>query len=174
VIPISEVDRDDDFSDESDEPAKLSKNELKDFTFLPGKKPEDNKGHTFLAKSMNAEVDMSKLSSIEKIREYLSAELGDQLLIKVYPIIKEFGDDILFTDKIPLLKEKLEHLLSGEQVDRLHIYFSTLVFYELEMEKTKTQKKEDYNPEGMLNVVNVFKDVSTTACFGNVTIGKRR
>lgn len=123
---------------------------------------------------MNAEVDMSKLSSIEKIREFLSQELGDHLLIKVYPIIKSFGDDILFMDKIPLLKEKLSHLLPPERVDSLHIWFSTLVFYELETEKTKTQKKEEYKPDAMLNVVNVFKDVSTTACFGNMTIGKRK
>lgn len=112
------MDRDDDFSDESDElPVKQAKNELKDFTFIPGKNPGDNKGHTFLAKSQNAEVDMSKLGSIEKIREYLESELGPHLLIKVYPIIKAFGDDILFMDKIPSLKEKLSHLLSGEKVD---------------------------------------------------------
>lgn len=116
VIPIrEEEDRDDDFSDDDDEvPVKQEKNELKDFTFIPGKKPGDNKGHTFLAKSMNADVDMSKLGSIEKIREYLENELGSHLLIKVYPIIKSFGDDILFTDKIPELKNQLKHLLSSE------------------------------------------------------------
>ena len=98
---------------------------------------------------MNADVDMSKLGSIEKIREYLESELGSSLLIKVYPIIRSFGDDILFADKIPELKDQLKHLLSSEKVDNLHIYLSTLVFYELEMEKTKTQKNEEYNPEAM-------------------------
>ena len=112
----TEVDRDDDFSDDDDDddiPEKEPQNELKDFTFIPGKNPDDNKGHTFLAKSMNADVDMSKLGSIEKIREYLENELGSHLLIKVYPIIKAFGDDILFMDKMQDLKEKLKHLLSG-------------------------------------------------------------
>ena len=48
---------------------------------------------------------MSKLCSVERIREYLEAELGTDLLKKVHPIIKEFGDDILFTDKIQDLKK---------------------------------------------------------------------
>ena len=64
--------------------------------------------------------------------------------------------------------------------------FSTLVFYELEMEKSESSKKIDdgnqqaqgYDPSGMLNAINCFKDVSTTATFGKFgmksTIGKRR
>lgn len=139
--PIAE-DRDDDFSDDSDEAPKEAKNELKDFTFIPGKKLDDNKGHTFLAKSQNSgDVDMSKLSSVERIREYLENEMGGDLLFKVYPIIKEFGDDILFMDKMQDLKAKLKHLMSGSEVDKLHIYFSTLVFYELKMEKSHKTKK---------------------------------
>jgi hypothetical protein len=47
---------------------------------------------------------MSKLSSVERIREYLESELGIDILIKIYPIIKSFGDDILFMDKINDLK----------------------------------------------------------------------
>ena len=43
---------------------------------------------------------MSRLASIEQIREYLEGELGIDVLMKVYPIIKEFGDDILFVDKL--------------------------------------------------------------------------
>jgi len=85
---------------------------------------------------MNNDVDMSKLCSVERIREYLEQELGPDLLMKVYPIITGFGDDILFMDKIQELKDQLKHLLSGEEVDKYHITFSTLVFYELEIEKT--------------------------------------
>ena len=81
------------------------------------------------------EVDMSKLCSVEQIREYLESELGAPLLMKIYPIIKAFGDDILFTDKIQDLKDQLKPHLTGQQVDRYHIMFSTLVFYELEIEK---------------------------------------
>jgi hypothetical protein len=55
-LPViaDDTDRDDDFSEESeDEQTKTSKNELKDFTFIPGssKDGEENKGHTFMAKS---------------------------------------------------------------------------------------------------------------------------
>jgi hypothetical protein len=31
----------------------------------------------------------------------------------VHPIVKKFGDDILFTEKIPDLKKDLKGLLSG-------------------------------------------------------------
>ena len=89
---------------------------------------------------MNNDVDMSKLCSVERIREYLESELGVELLTKVHPIIKEFGDDILFTDKIYELKDKLKHLLTSQQVDKYHITFSTLVFYELEIEKANMSK----------------------------------
>ena len=88
-------DREDDFSDSSeDDTVKKAKNELKDFTFIPGKNVDDNKGHTFMAKTLS-DVDYSKLSSIEKIKEYLEAELGPNLFMKIYPIIRSLGDDIL-------------------------------------------------------------------------------
>jgi len=84
-------DRDDDISSESEnEQLKSEKNELKDFTFIPGNgKNNDHKGHTFMAKSMvSNDVDMSKLSSVERIREYLESELGIELLKQIHPIIK--------------------------------------------------------------------------------------
>lgn len=36
----------------------------------------------------------------------------------------------------------------------------------------------DYDPQGMLNAINIFKDVQATACFGQgsgmgMTIGKK-
>jgi hypothetical protein len=83
---------------------------------------------------------MSKLCSVERIREYLEAELGADLLLKVHPIIKNFGDDILFMDKIQDLKDQLKHLLTSQQVDKYHITLSTLVFYELEIEKANMSK----------------------------------
>ena len=134
------------------------------------------------------EVDMSKLCSVEQIREYLESELGTPLLMKIYPIIKAFGDDILFTDKIQDLKDQLKPHLTGQQVDRYHIMFSTLVFYELEIEKASRDSRSrgaqnqqpdgGYDPSAMLNAVNCFKDVAATATFGKFgmgqTIGKRR
>lgn len=100
----------------------------------------------------------------------------------MYPIIKSFGDDILFMDKIRELKSKLAHLITSEQVDRLHITFSTLVFYELEIEKANSKTEygepvQDYDPAAMMHAVNIFKDVSATATFGKFglrgTIGKK-
>lgn len=43
-------------------------------------------------------------------------------------------------DKIQDLKDQLKHLLTSEQVDKYHITFSTLVFYELEVEKATMSK----------------------------------
>jgi hypothetical protein len=82
---------------------------------------------------------MSKLSSVEQIREYLESELGADKLKKIYPIIKSFGDDILFMDKLQDLKSQLKPYLKESQVDRYHIMFSTLVFYELEIEKANQE-----------------------------------
>jgi len=33
---------------------------------------------------------MSKFQSVEEIRHYLEGEVGDEALLKVYPIMKEF------------------------------------------------------------------------------------
>ena len=109
---------------------------------------------------------MSKLDTIEKIRDYLEKELGVDTFVSVYPIIKEFGDDILFIDKIGELKDSLKHILSAEVVERLHIQFSTLVFYELEMEKNSSQARSDASYNNITTAVNVFKDVGMTATFG--------
>ena len=104
------ADRDDDFSDESVEEAKKPNN-LQDFTFIPGAKENEN-GASF--SEAQAEVDMSKLSSVEQIREYLESELGADKLKKVHPIIKGFGDDILFMDKLQDLKQQLAPYMGGE------------------------------------------------------------
>jgi hypothetical protein len=50
--------------------------------------------------------------------------------------------------------------------------FSTLVFYQLEMEKTEGREK--YDPSPMLEAINCFRNVAATAKFGLMTtIGKR-
>jgi hypothetical protein len=38
---------------------------------------------------------MDKLSSLERIREYLEKEIKPEKLKLIYPIIRSFGDDIL-------------------------------------------------------------------------------
>jgi len=44
--------------------------------------------------------------------------------------------------------------------------------------KTSDQHDGDYDPQGMLNAINCFKDVKATATFGKIglgqTIGKKR
>ena len=130
---------------------------------MPGKGLQDS----YLGNIDRAPVDMSKLDTIEKIRDYLERELGVDTFLQVYPIIKECGDDILFIDKIGELKESLKHILPPEVVERLHIQFSTLVFYELEMEKNSSMGRgADASYNHISAAVNVFKDVGMTATFG--------
>ncbi len=90
-------------------------------------------------------MDTSKLGSIEAIKEYLESDLGIDIFVKVYPIIKQFGDDILFLDNLLSLKDQLKGLLSPDQVEKYHIYFSTLVFYELEIEKANQSSIDKQN-----------------------------
>ena len=128
------ADREDDFSDESeDEGVKQEKNLLKDFTFIPGSKKDDNMSHSFMAQTHS--IDIDNLSSAERINSYLNSELGSTLFDKIHPVIKAFGDEILLADKMNELKHKLKPYLSESQVDKYHQYFATLVFFELEDEK---------------------------------------
>lgn len=158
-------DREDDFSDEStDYKTDQSQVPLKDFTVHPA-----SNDATFVGMRLSQNADVSKLQSIESIREYLEKELGIDRLLKIHPIIRSFGDAILHSDKIDELREKLAHLLDAEKVSYYHQYFATLVFYELEME----DKQGAYNPSKFNQVINCFKDVQKTACFGTKTIGKK-
>ena len=52
--------------------------------------------------------------SIESVREYLEAEIGDAKLVLVYPILLDIGDDVFQDSK--LLYEKLGHLLTKEEI----------------------------------------------------------
>ena len=44
-----------------------------------------------------------KLGSIASIRDYLEAEIGQERLYQAYPILRDFGDDILFEEKAEVL-----------------------------------------------------------------------
>lgn len=55
----------------------------------------------------------SKMNSVENVKEYLENEIGAEKLKKCYPILCDFGDDILFEDKIPQLEKKISHLLTS-------------------------------------------------------------
>ena len=88
-------DREDEFSsdDEGAQDSTMSFN----FTLTASLNKQDQ---TFKPEKKDDDVDVSRLCSVEQIREYLEKELGIDTLMKIYPIIKEFGDDILFADKV--------------------------------------------------------------------------
>ena len=69
-----------------DDPDDFDEELGKDFTFVDGEIAPD------LA---------SKMQSIEHIREYLEQELGEETLMQAYPVLRDFGDDILFEEKTP-------------------------------------------------------------------------
>jgi hypothetical protein len=64
------------------------------YSLAPGSNPN---GETFMGAGEEKDVEVS---SVEQIKGYLEKELGGETLSKVLPIIKSFGDDILFVDKI--------------------------------------------------------------------------
>ena len=144
-------DRDDDFSEDSeDEDTKNAKHQdslAYSLSLAPGAYGGGANALTFIGdvgmgnqNGQNEELDLSKLTSVERIKEYLESELGKDKLDEILPIIRTFGDDILFVDKLPELKDQLAQLLTNKQVDRYHQSFATLVFYELEVEKAKSLK----------------------------------
>ena len=51
-----------------------------------------------------------KLNSISSIRDYLETELGKDRLYQAYPVLRDFGDDILFEEKTESLVQKLSHI----------------------------------------------------------------
>ena len=49
-------------------------------------------------------VELSnKMTEIDHVMDYLEGELGEANLKKLYPILKDFGDDILFVENSDLL-----------------------------------------------------------------------
>lgn len=86
--------------------------------------------------------DLSRYNSIERIKEYLTDEIGQDLLNKAHPILKEFGDDILYENNIPLVIDQLDGILSEEEVVRYLHFFATLIFFENEQEKINKRKQK--------------------------------
>jgi len=94
IINKATVENRDDFDDDSEsdsdndlEERDVSagqRNKMADFTFMGGEELQSD-----LA---------SKMDSIENIREYLEIELGESVLLKAYPILKDIGESILFTE----------------------------------------------------------------------------
>lgn len=70
------------------------------------------------------------MHSIEHVREYLEKELGDDLLMKVYPRLLDVGDDVFLEENVEMLCLMLKGLMSEVEVKKYMPFFSTLIFYE--------------------------------------------
>ena len=115
--------RRDDFSDDDDDelaPDRQSGNPLKDFTFVGG-------DMTLVPRKKE---EPKKLDSIEAIRVYLENELGQDRLYKAYPVLRDFGDDILYEEKSAELIEKLEFVMTEAEVLKYRNFFALLVFHD--------------------------------------------
>lgn len=53
-----------------------------------------------------------KMNSIEHVREFLETEIGEEALIKVYPLLLDIGDDVFYEENTDLLCKKLKNLMS--------------------------------------------------------------
>ena len=69
------------------------------------------------------------MHSIEHVREYLEKELGEEVLMKIYPILLDIGDDVFFDVEVVLCKE-LGHLLPENLIKHHANSFATLIFFE--------------------------------------------
>lgn len=97
---------------------------------------------------------------MEHIRDYLETELGDEKVMKAYPILKELGDNILFEENSEEIEQRLEHVLTKEEMRKYKIFFASLIVMELEAEK------EGGGNFGVLNAMKTLKNINTTAKFG--------
>ena len=84
--------------------------------------------------------DLTRYNTIERVRDYLEQEIGEEILAKAHPILKEFGDDILYENNIPLVIRKLEGILSRDEVMQYLHFFATLIFFEMEAERIAKKK----------------------------------
>jgi hypothetical protein len=80
--------------------------------------------------------EISKFTSVEQYREFLEKELGEDRLMKAYPLLKEFGDRILYFDKTTELEVILKDILTVKEIKKYQPHFATWIFMELQAETT--------------------------------------
>ena len=116
----------DDLSDDDDDlsPARAGGNPLKDFTFVGGD----------MTLAPKKKEEPKKLDSITAIRDYLESELGQDRLFQAYPVLRDFGDDILYDEKSAELIEKLEHVMTEAEVMKYRNFFALLIFHDMQVE----------------------------------------
>lgn len=91
--------------------------------------------------------DLSRYDNIERIKEYLENEIGKDILSKAHPILREFGDDILYENNIPNVIQKLKGIVSEDEVVKYLHFFATLIFFENQADNLKDKIKKDTLPQ---------------------------
>ena len=101
------------------------------------------------------------LDSISAIRDYLENELGQQRLYQAYPVLRDFGDDILFEEKSAELIMKLEFVMSEAEVMKYRNFFALLVFHDMQVEQNGGGE------DAMIEAGKTLRGISQmTAAFG--------
>mmetsp|Transcript_38722 Transcript_38722/g.38271 ORF Transcript_38722/g.38271 Transcript_38722/m.38271 type:complete len:271 (+) Transcript_38722:568-1380(+) len=94
--------------------------------------------------------DLETYNTFDRIKEYLEEEIGEEILTKAHPILKEFGDDILYEKNIPKVVEKLSGIVKEDEVIKYLHFFATLIFFENQKESLsqgKDKKDEQERPQ---------------------------
>ena len=102
------------------------------------------------------------MESVDNVKEYLELELGQDKLNKIYPILRDFGDQILIEENQELLIKALSPYLTRQEVRKYSHFFSIYVFFELQA--------VDFGggEQGLLYASQSMKDINfgITANFG--------
>ena len=153
--------RRDDLTDDDDDlaPDRTEVNPLKDFTFVGG-------SMDLMAKPKQ---QPKKLDSITAIRDYLESELGQDRLYQAYPVLRDFGDDMLYEEKTAELVEKLEFCMTAEEVEKYRNFFSLLVFHDM------TVDQNGGGEDAMILAGQTLRGISNmTAAFGQAPLRETR
>lgn len=101
------------------------------------------------------------MHSIEHVREYLENEIGEDKLLKAYPILLDVGDDVFLEENTEMLTVMMKDLLTEEEVKRYMPFFATLIFFE------KQAEANGGGDDGDAGANKTLKDLSQmTAAFG--------
>jgi|LauGreDrversion4_2_1035121.scaffolds.fasta_scaffold19253_2 hypothetical protein len=82
--------------------------------------------------------------------------------MRAYPILKDFGDKILFFDKTNELEKILSGVLSLAEIKKYQPHFATWIFMELQAEA----QDEGGHKVGIANAMKTLKNINMTANFG--------
>ena len=136
--------------------------QMKNLTFGGGiDKMMNNENNKIVGEKIDE--DLTRYNTIERVRDYLEQEIGEEILSKAHPILKEFGDDILYENNIPLVIRKLEGILSRDEVMQYLHFFATLIFFEMEAERIARKRMEsamEAKPKQEKINIQSFRDIN--------------